>query len=255
MGPLEVLCTAVSERSDLFVETMTSMLSRLDVTPSRLVVHEDVRAGSAPGAIGAWLASCGVPYAHEVTAPSRGLGPAMAWCFRQAATPVVFYTQEDWRFVRAVPVRRCLEIMDAHGLNHVRFNKRKTMRAKHADTDHPWHKLEVTFADAQGTNQSFCVSDHFYTQASLWRVAPVVDGLVSCAAKSPQANAFVAAFNHHMNMKHVGDPKRVQDQVTRHEKLKTYIWGPVGEPAFIQHLGSVRTTGPVAHVAETKARR
>lgn len=249
---MEVLCTAVSERADLFVETMESMLVHLDVRPTRLIIHEDVRPGSNPGPIGAWLASCGIPYEHKVTAPSRGLGPAMLWCFKQARSPIVFYTQEDWRFVRSVPVAKCLEVMELHGLNHARFNKRKTMRAKHADTPNPWHKIEVTFADRDGVNQTLCISDHFYTQASLWRRDVVMDALAATAEKSPQANAFVAAFNHFMNMKHIGNPSKVQDQMARHKCLKTYIWGPIGEPAFIQHLGSVRTTGPIVHTGEIR---
>lgn len=245
---LEVLCTAVSERADLFIETMSTMLAQLDTPPARLIVHEDVRPGSDAGPIAAWLHQCGIPYEHRVTAPSRGLGPAMLWCFRQARMPIVFYTQEDWRFVRPVPVQRCLEIMELHGLNHVRFNKRKTLRAKGEDTPNPWYKVEVEFADAAGVPQKFCISDHFYTQASLWRVAPVMGGLEACAEKAPQANAFVSAFNHHMNMKHIGIPAKVQDQQLRHRHLKTYIWGPVAEPKFIEHLGSIRTTGPIKHV-------
>jgi hypothetical protein len=251
---LEVLCTAVSERADLFVETMASMLAHLETPPGRLIVHEDVRPGSAPGAIGSWLAACGISHEHKITAPARGLGPAMRWCFEQTTQPIVFYTQEDWRFVRPLPLARCVEIMERHGLHHVRFNKRKTLRAKHQDTPHPWHKMEVSFDDAQGEVQTFCVSDHWYTQASLWRVDAVRAALAATAEKDPQANAFVAALNHWLNLKYIGDPRCVQDQKTRHARMRTYIWGPVGEPAFIQHLGSVRTTGPIEHVSEIRRR-
>lgn len=253
---LEVLCTAVSERADLFIETMDTMLANLDVRPTRFIVHEDVRPGSSPGGIANWLIASGIPFTHHVTKPSRGLGPAMLWCFRQAVTPIVFYTQEDWRFVRPVPVARCMEIMQKNGLNHVRFNKRKTMRAKHEDTPHPWYKKEVEFLDEQGVIQKLCVSDHFYTQASLWRVAPVMGALTAHAERAPQANAFVAAFNAEMNLQSGrADRRSCMDQDFRHQHLKTYIWGGVGEPAFIQHLGSVRTTGPIEHTAEIKATR
>lgn len=253
----DLLCTAVSERADLFVQTMDSCLQMLDKQPQRILVHEDVRPGSSPGAIFAWLEAnkqkTGIDFVHKVTAPSRGMGPAMLWCLEQAKTEFVFYTQEDWLFVRPVPVARALEVLARHGLHHVRFNKRKTMSAKHADTAHPWKKVEVSFPMPDGVTETWCISDHFYTQASLYRVALVLEGVRAVAHKSPQANAFVRDFNHHMNLKHIGDPAKAGDQQLRHQKLATYIFGPVATPAFISHLGSVRTTGPIQHVGEIRA--
>lgn len=43
-----------------------------------------------------------------------------------------------------------------------------------------------------------------------------------------------------------GDGRAWNDQMMRHERLKTYIWGPVGEPAFLRNLDpdASRTTGP-----------
>lgn len=248
---MEVLVTAVSERSDLFVQSMESLLANLDVRPSKFIVHEDVRPGTSPGDIEKWLSKCGISSQHRLQNPSRGMGPAMLWCFQQATQPIVFYTQEDWLFVRPTPALVAMHLMERYSLNHIRFNKRKTMRAKHEDTDHPWHKIEKIFpfpevADAQ---QKLCVSDHWYTQASLWRVDKALPGLQATAEKHPQANAFVAAFNAWMN-KAYGDPGREwSNQEHRHERLKTYIWGPVAEPAYIKHLGSARTTGPIVHKA------
>ncbi len=259
MQPYELLVTAVSERADLFRQTLDSLLAQVDQQPARIIVHEDVRAGSTPGNIGQWLteAKTGgrIPdFLHKVRTPAGGLGPAMAWCFAEAKTPLVLYAQEDWLTVRPVPVSACMALMEKHNLHHVRFNKRKTMRAKHADTPNPWHKVEVEFAGDE-TRQVLCVSDHWYTQLSLWRAGLVRDVLATCALKAPQANAFVAAVNHAMNMKFIGDPALAMDQQQRHVKMRTYIWGPIGEPAFIKHLGSVRTTGPIVHVNEIKGIR
>lgn len=263
MIPCDIIVTAVSERAYLFVQTMDSLLAHLDAAPARVVVHEDViwdkddfgrltKKRADPGGIGAWLAAAKAAgkigdYVHRVTDPAQQLGPALLWCLEQAATEFVFYTQEDWLFVRDVPMQRGLETLVAHGLNHVRFNKRKTMRAKHADTDRPWHKIEVEFPMPGGVER-WCISDHWYSQASLWRVAPALEGVRATAHKAPQGNAFMAAFNHHMNMKYIGDVDRVQEQMARHAHMKTYIYGPVAEPQFIKHLGSAHTTGPIKHI-------
>ena len=243
----DLLVTAVSERSDLFARSMASLLASVDIQPNRIIVHEDVRPGSSPGEIAAWLSTCGLPFEHRVTSPARGMGPGMLWCFEQATTPIVLYTQEDWGFVRPAPIARCLDIMEANRLHHVRFNKRKTMVAKHADTPNPWAKVEVRYLDSRGVPQTFCVSDHWYTQASLWRVDVALSGLRAAQAHAGSSERFVASFNAHMNTTH-GDPARAwNDQAMRDERLRTYIWGPVAEPRFIEHIGSQRGTGAIVY--------
>jgi hypothetical protein len=257
---LEILVTAVSERADLFMECMPRLLSNIDVWPWRLIVHEDVRPGSAPGEIAGWLHRARTEgliadYVHQVTDPAKNYGPAMLWCFEQATQPIVLYTQEDWLVVRTVPVARALGIMEAHGLNHILFHKRKTMRWKHADTPTPWEKVEIQFSvEGEEQPQTLCVSEHWNTQLTLWRVAEALPGL-QANQHSPQANAFVARFNHWMNTRAGLDTTTWKDQQLRHERLRTYIWGPVGEPRYIQHLGTDRTTGPIEHTAEKAARR
>lgn len=241
------LCiTAVSERADLFVRGMDSLLANLDMPPSRLIVHEDVRPGSVPGEIGRWLGQTALQFRHKVRSPAKGLGQAMKWCLEQVSTPVVLYTQEDYGAARMIPVKQALEIMQAHGLNHVRFNQRQTMPHKHGDkgrNPNPWRKVEVIIGE-----QVFCVSDHWYTQTSLWRVEPALEGMRAVLNKETIAssNLFVARFNEWMNRKQGDGVRPWNDQMMRHERLKTYIWGGIGEPAFLTSLDvdASRTTGP-----------
>lgn len=243
----EVAVTAVSERADLFARSMAALLANVDVPPARLLVHEDVRPGSESGAIEAWLHGCGLPFELQVSRPNKGLGAGIVVTFERATAPVVLYTQEDWGAVRPLPIAAALDLMDRHGLHHVRFNKRKTMAAKHADTPKPWRKVEVVVGE-----QVLCVSDHWYTQTSLWRVGVALPGLRHALAAGTSSERFVAAFNAYMNAKH-GDGRPWNDQAMRHERLRTYIWGPVGEPRFVEHLGSARGTGTIADHLATKA--
>ena len=260
----DVVVTTVTDRNDLFVQSMESLLAMVDVPPRGIILHEDYREhpdasgrrGTAVGWLKAAVAAGRIEdYRWRFSSPAGGMGPAVVWCMEQAAIratdPFVLFTQEDWEFTRPVPVKRCLGLMRQHDLNHVRFNKRKTMSAKHADTDHPWHKREIQFeVDGSGDFQTLCVSDHWYTQASLWRIEPTLPTLRAAVKYNPTAHGFVPAFNHYMNMA-AADGRNVMDQQFRHEKLKTYIWGPVGEKSFIRHLGSHRGTGPIEfHLGE-----
>lgn len=247
----ELLVTAVSERADLFAQSMDSLLAHLDLPPSRVVVHEDVRPGSRPGAIAAWLIAAlqagriGA-FDHRPVDPARGMGPAMLWCFERARTPLVVYTQEDWEAVRPIPVRATLALMERHGLNHVRWNKRKTMRAKHDDQPTKrWAKVEVQLGVDVASSQTLCISDHWYTQTSVWRRDVALPGLRAAAAQHSRAEAFVAAFNTYMNRAAGLNDQNWQVQQLRHERVRTYIWGPIGEPAFIRHLGTARGTGNI----------
>jgi len=249
----DVVVTTVTDRNDLFVQSMESLLAHVDVPPQGIIVNEDTRdhpdTAAGRGLVEAWLHAAQAAgrikdFIHRQI-PAGGMGPAVVWATEQAAirmtSPFVLFTQEDWEFLRPTPVRACLSLMEVHGLHHVRFNKRKTMRAKHADTDHPWPKVQVDFG-----GQTCCISDHWYTQTSLWRVSVALAALRAATVHNPTAHGFVPTFNHIMNMTGY-DGRDVMDPAFRHEKLKTYIWGPVGEPAFVRHLGSHRGTGPILH--------
>lgn len=244
----EIIITAVSDRADLFEECTASLLDRVDVKPSRLIVNEDVRPETSSGRIERWLralqAERGVEVTHRAT-PAGGMGPAVLWLLREARSPVVLHTQEDWLVVRPVPISRALAAMGVSpdGVHHITFNKRKTMRCKHEDKPgQRWDKVEVQLPMGDGTTQTCCVNDHWRTQLGLWRVARVLPAVESCAERVPVAHQFAPAMNGWMN-DHYGDGRMWNDQAMRHERLGTYLWGPIGEPAYIQHLGYGRTTG------------
>ena len=276
----DVICTTVTDRNDLFVQSMESLLAMVDVPPSCIILHEDTRKHADTkkhdGQALAWLEEAKAAgriedFRHRCCTPAQGMGPAVVWCMETAAIratgPFVLFTQEDWEFIRPTPVGRCMDLMEKHDLNHVRFNKRKTMPAKHADTDHPWHKVQVAFLEDgsmfYGVDKDFvacrepgddvlCVSDHWYTQTSVWRIEPTLPTLRAAVEMNPAAHGFVPAFNHYMNLLAGNNSsKDWADQRFRHEKLKTYIWGPIKEKPFIRHLGSRRGTGHIKdHLAE-----
>lgn len=254
-----VAITAVTDRADLFVECTESLLANLDQAPDHLLIHEDTRRETPAemvGAIGRWLIRVdpklvvmnGEYSKHTVSKPNVGMGLGMLWAFEKAQAlgyEFVLYTQEDWRAVRPIPVKKCLELMTEFNLHHVRFNKRKTMRAKHEDTPHPWYKIEMPFGDPPTT---LCVSDHWYTQTSLWRVSEALPGLRQ-AASAPGAGSqerFISMFNHYQNVtRHGLTTETWNNQALRHERLRTFIFGPIGEPRFIEHAGSTRGTGRI----------
>ena len=249
MNSYDCIVSSVHDRGDLLERTLRSMLVQLDQRPARIIVHEDVRPDQpfVAGRTQALLASIerdfGRPALLLQTNPGGGLGRAMLRLLRVAETPWVFYTQEDFDFVRPTPAGRCLELCAAHDLWHVRFNKRKTMAVKGADRppESRWTKKEVQYG-----GQTFCVSDHWYFQGSLWKRDVALRGFEAVVAAVPEGRKVdfcEVKFNHWINTTFGGDrPLGCHDgeQERRQELARSFIWGGVAEPAFIQHTGHDR---------------
>jgi hypothetical protein len=244
--PYEVLITSVHDRGDLLERTLRSMLPRLDQKPTRILINEDARAdrevveGRTEAILDGIRRDFGVEVVLLAQRPGTGLARALLRLYEHAATEFVFYTQEDFDFVRDVPVSRALEIMQRHALNHVRFNKRNTLPVKgahHADKRKWWTKEEVAF-----DGQALCVSDHIYFQACLNRRALLLEGLKEIFYGNPSGNVRIeAAVNKWFNTKYGEGCGSVDgDQAVRRDVLKTFVWGPVGEERFILHTGAER---------------
>jgi hypothetical protein len=243
----EVIVSSVHDRGDLLERTLCSMMAQLDARPERVIVHEDVRAsqpfvpGRTEAIVKKLLLEFGVPFDLMRTHPGGGLARGLVRLLDAARTEFVFYSQEDFDFVRPVPVARALEIMSEHSLNQIRFNKRKTMRIKGEDRParEQWKKVEVTIG-----GQVFCISDRWYHQASLWRRELALDGyrkLVESARPGKIVERCEDKFDHWINQTVGGGTSSVDGcQDTRHDKCRTFIWGRVGEPAFVKHTGGER---------------
>lgn len=252
MQPYDVIITSVHDRADLLDRTLRSMLPRLDQAPARILVHEDVRTirpfveGRTEDLLAAITRDFGVPTVLLRQNPGTGLARAMLRLLEQAATEFVLYTQEDFDFVRDVPVRRCLEIMQDHALNHVRFNKRNTLPVKGAhrpDRKAWWTKQECDFQERDGAYATLCVSDHVYFQANLTRRALWLEGFKEIVTAGGRGDVprGEARFNGWLNTKYGGGCGSVDgDQQARRELLRTFIWGGIGEARFILHTGAER---------------
>lgn len=246
MIPYDVIVTSVHDRRDLLERTLRTMLQRVDQKPACIIVNEDARPdkpveeGATERIVDKLSDDFDVPIQLIAKRPGTGLAFALLRLYETAATEFVFYTQEDFDFVRDVPVAKCLEIMQRNALNHVRFNKRNTLPIKgHHHPDHQkwWTKHEVVF-----DGQTFCVSDHIYFQACLNRRTLLLEGLKEIFARNPSGAVRIeAAVNDWFNTKHGEGCGSVDgDQVVRRNVLKTFIWGAIGEPLFILHTGAER---------------
>lgn len=246
MIPYDIIITSVHDRADLLERTLRSMRPRLDQSPRCIIINEDARAdrpvveGRTEDLIAAVQKDFAAPIHLIKQRPGTGLALALLRLYEQAACEFVFYTQEDFDFVRDVPVTRCLEIMQRNALNHVRFNKRNTLPIKghhHKDSAKWWTKKQVEF-----DGQTFCVSDHIYFQACINRRALLLEGLKEITYGNPISNVRIeAAVNKWFNTKYGGGCGSVDgDQAVRRDVLKTFVWGGVGEERFVLHTGAER---------------
>jgi hypothetical protein len=250
--PYDLIVTSAS-RPHLLARTLRSLLDMVDVLPVRAIVHDDAafpgRLRAIEDVVEDEVAGRGIEATIRHSAPSVGLGPALHWLLAQARTPYVLYSQDDHVAVRKIPVSEAIGILDDYGLHQIRFNKRTTM-----DRKGDFVKVEQRYGPA-----TLCVADHWYFQTGVWRVSqikPVVDWwyFYGPGAFSEHAEA---KLNDAMNGRWaaplvgprtfpsdvyradvIGARELWMDPSERARTVKTFIWGPVGEPPYIEHIGT-----------------
>jgi hypothetical protein len=253
--PYELLITSAS-RPHLLRPTLESLLRRVEVLPQRVVVHDDAVFSGRKGAVNAAVVEAYTAvFGTDMTGwpvtlmhfadPPRRLGPALAWLMTQAQTPFALYSQDDFVAVRAIPIGRALDVMLVHALHHIRFNKRATMAVKDTWTG-PWRKEERDFVMlGQGDTsytQRLTISDHWYFQLGLMRVAELRAALVFWTSTQERLERLAwrepeTLINHYFDRVRYGDAFDARHPRTRAQVQRTFIWGPIGEDRYVRHIG------------------
>lgn len=259
MIPYDLIITA-AHRPHLLEPTLTSLLAQVDQPPARILIHDDAATPQGPGAppnparqreetqrILADCAPSGTPVVYTWADPPRGLAGALQVLCQQAAS-YVLYSQDDFVTVRPLPIRAALAALDYNGLHQIRFNKRATLGQK--DTwQGVWRKTMTRVSLGPETpTVPLTVSDHWYFQTGVWRVAPLRAVLAWLHATSTR-RALLArtqpedAINHAFDgqfgsIPHLTVPREhPEDPLVRGVVQRTFIWGPIGEDRYVRHIG------------------
>lgn len=257
MIPYELIVPSAS-RPHLLTRVLNSLVMTLDQPPSRLVVHDDAvfpgKQDVVEDVVRETAKLWNIPVWFEADDPPIKHGPALHRLLSAVTTEYVVYSQDDHQAVRPIPISEVLDVLDTNGLNQIRCNKRDTMDKKGREGAE-FFKKEFLFDTRRDEVRVCCAADHWYFQTGVWRVAaikPVVDWW---AGPGGEHGAFTEhmevkinqVFNGQWRGKHPGFPNAVPilddpalwaDPYVRARVHKTFIWGPVGEPAYVQHLGT-----------------
>ena len=233
-----------ARRPHLLGPTIRTLLAHVDRQPERILIHDDICWEGRDRAMQDVLQS--IPAEKLVYgehAPPIRHGPALGWLLDRVQTEYVLYSHDDFETIRPLPISTALDVMHTYHLHHIRFNKRATM-----DYKGEFRKIEKRFGE-----HTLTVADHWYFQTSLWRVdqiRPVVrwwmtDG-AGCGAFAEHAEVKInqvfngqwfPLFTPPPTMEFAGEPTRWNDPEYRARFQKTFIWGKVGNGAYIKHLG------------------
>ena len=260
MIPYELIIPS-SSRPHLLGRVLESLFAHVDQLPTRVILHDDAvfpdRREAVAALVQDWAARTHRQFVVAYADPPIKHGPSLHWLLRHVVQPYVLYSQDDHVVVRDLPIARALGILSIHGLNQIRFNKRDTMDKKGREGQE-FHKVEYRFGDPAG-EVTLCAADHWYFQTGLWRVnaiKPVVDWWMrpEIGGGGP---ASIGAFTEHcevkindvFNAKYRGratfpaavpicaTPAEWNQPAVRARVHKTFIWGPIGEPKFVDHIG------------------
>lgn len=261
------LIVASASRPHLLGPTLQTYFRHADQPPARVIIHDDAVFPDQGDAVRQCIAR-DVPSRIPVTLicddPPVRHGPALARLLAETQAKYVVYSQDDFRTLRPLPVAEALALLRICRLNQIRFNKRDTGAVKGEPGDPAaFHKLERWYVvDIDAVTDGLApypfktmltTADHWYFQTGVWRVAaikPVVDWWNAsgpgnfrehCEAKINMA------FNGAYRGQHPPWPPDVpeldplagawNDPVIRADVHRTYIWGPIGEKQFIEHIG------------------
>lgn len=260
MIPYELIIPSAA-RPHLLQRTLGTLLANVDQFPAYIRIHNDERFPGRREAIDDVVRSIvprDIPVSVEHDDPPIRHGPALGRLLGSVRTEYVLYSQDDHRVIRQLPIRAALMTLDEWNLNQIRFNKRDTMDKKGREGQE-FHKVEKFYeipTEPPGGHGDtvvvpLCVADHWYFQTGVWRVAairPVVDWWI---AEGPGAfsehcevkinDVFNGKFRHLKTFPApvpVCSPEQWNDPEVRNAVHKTFIWGRVGEPRFVDHIGT-----------------
>jgi hypothetical protein len=231
MIPYELIIPSAS-RPHLLDEVLATLFAHLDHLPARVLLHDDAVFPGKQSLVAEVLRErvpSQIPTLVLTDDPPIHHGPALKTLLDRVSTEYVLYSQDDHRVVRDLPVGPALQLLDQHGLNQIRFNKRTTADRKGREGEEfykveqryrchgldpswiSWGKPGVAAPQIRlssgeviiGPDQTedpmavpLCIADHWYFQTGVWRVAaikPVLDWWTS--------RPDIGAFSEHMEVK------------------------------------------------------
>lgn len=225
-----------ASRPHLLRRTLASIRKYADVQPSRLILHNDeVFPNKLPDIVeilqDVWDAQLSEIVFRNDNPPVRH-GPALYWLLRQAKSKVILYSQDDHEVIRPLPLQIALTTMGWDSqVRQIRFNKRATREYK--DTwQGPWYKKEFTAINSV----PLTISDHWYFQTGLWNLEFARRAVEWASRIYPEQfeKHCEEAINRYLDENYVLDPRDVDQRAKR---IGTFIWGPIGEDRYIQHIG------------------
>lgn len=251
MIPYTLIIPSAS-RPHLLEKVLTSFFRHADQRPVKLLLHDDAVFPNKRGLVEAALlfaVPAEVPVVWQYDSPPIKHGPALHWLLDRVDTEYCLYTQDDHEIVRDLPIAEALGLLDRYGLNQIRFNKRDTLDKKGREGEE-FFKVEHYF-----DGWPLCGADHWYFQCGVWRVAaikPVVDWWMSpegsaqgafgewCEVKINQVmngqwNHVIPKLGPHVPW--IDLPEVWNQPEIRARIHKTFIWGKIGEPRFVEHIG------------------
>lgn len=257
MIPYTLIIPSAS-RPHLLQDVLGSLMARVDQWPEKIVIHNDeVFPGKAERI--QTVAREFVP--DELKArvivgndnPPIKHGPSLKWLIDHVETEYVLYSQDDHRVIRPLPIRKALGVMAMHHLNQIRFNKRDTMDKKGREGEE-FYKVEYHFGVALdselGTYEvTLCAADHWYFQCGLWYV-PAIRPVINWWSRPDAPGAFTEHCEYKINDVFNGkfgqflpnvvpycEPEQWNIPDIRAKVHRTFIWGKIGEPRFVEHIG------------------
>lgn len=165
--------------------------------------------------------------------PAKGIGNAIKFMLNQVKTKYLFMMQDDWEHELPIDLSHILYVMDRNPhINCIYFNKRKNLK-----TINGYQFIEENYDGLR-----LCLGNQWPMFNGIWRTDFVKNKWKLTDGGKTQE----AYWNHIIKM------PRTQNYELLKNQVGCYIYGPLGYPRNIRHLGYTWAVKPKGSFARRK---
>lgn len=157
--------------------------------------------------------------------PACGLAQSVDWLLNTVDSEYILQVQDDWMFIRDLPIDMILKLMDCSNVNQVAFNKRVTRSYKYN-----WKKKQINI---KGVN---LVTNPYWTFIpAIWKLS-----YIKKFWKDPPNKSYAPWWINPI-IKNIKSDKDIRDSKWVINNSGTYFLGKIRESPYVKHFGHFST--------------
>jgi hypothetical protein len=217
---IEIMIDSAS-RPNLLKQTLPVIIDNLKFSGKLVwMFHEAVLIKEKSDENLEYIKSLGIFDVIKCNTSPSGEGISIKNILEVTKSKYFIHWEDDYIPLRNIDLDEMYEIMENSGINQLIFHRRDTMHEVAG-----WIKGEYTI-----NGKVFTTSPHWRYIPSLWRLSYIKPIWLKCNMTGPNSHWTI-------NDELQKDMQVIKTHEMVSKTMKTFYYGPIGEPAFCKHIG------------------